>query len=120
MEFAKFHSYRGLVERTRSNASLDNRKGHDMVLIVEGETNSRKPSKKKHPPTTCEDEGVQDTKSKWKKTRKTDDEENASFSESSEENEIEDDGSGSSSGSSDSEADDSLPRGLTLADGSSN
>lgn len=124
MEFAKFHSYRGLAERTRSNASLDNMKGHDMVLFVEGETNSRKPSKKrrpaqKQPPTTCEDEGVEDTKSKWKKTRKADDEESASFSKSSEEKGIEDDGSSSSSSSLDSEADDSLPRGLNLADGSS-
>lgn len=128
MEFAKFHSYRRLAERTRSNASLENRKGHDMVLFVEGETNVKKPSKKrrptqKQPPTTCKDPGVQHTKSKRKKIRKEDDEDSASFSESSEQEGTEDDGSGSSSGSSsrssDSEANDRLPRGLNLADGSS-
>ena len=79
MEFAKFYYYRGLVERTRLNASLDNRKGHNMVLFVEGETNSRKPSKNMRPtqiqpPTTCEVQDVEDTKNKWKKTRKADDE----------------------------------------------
>ena len=85
------------------------------MLFVEGETNSKKPSKKRgptqnQPPTTCEDQVVQDTKSKWKKTRKTDDEESASFSDSSKEKGTKDNGScsssGSSSGSSDSEAND--------------